>query len=279
MKNSFYHGEFPDITLRLGKEDLLKSLWITLNNPQHANCLTDKMLSSLKDVLSYADTDSDISVIVLTGAGKSFCAGGDLAAMQNKTGMFAGEVNTLREKYHSGIQSLPRTIEAMQTPLIAMVAGAAIGAGSDLACMCDMRVGSNHAKFAVTFNRLGLVPGDGGTYFLQRVIGYAKAMELFFTARVVKADEAYQLDLLNYPPCDAASLQTKTEELVMLILKNSPVATNLTKLAIKAAYNSQNINQHLDLLSAYQGIAQRSHDHVEALEAYLSKGSAQYKNE
>ncbi len=103
----------------------------------------------------------------------------------------------LREADWDGIQQIPLTIEALHTPIIAMVNGPAIGAGCDLACMCDIRMGCRHSRFGETFAKLALVPGDGGTFFLQRVIGYAKAMELTLTGRIVTAEEALSLGLLN----------------------------------------------------------------------------------
>ncbi len=172
-------------------------LWVTLNRPQYSNAFSDEMIASLCRLLREADWDDDIRVIILTGAGKAFCAGGDVKAMEEKTGMFAGDPEGLRRRYTKGIQQIPLTIEALHTPLIAMVNGAAIGAGCDLACMCDIRLGCKYSKFGETFAKLALVPGDGGTFFLQRVLGYAKAMELSLTGRIVSAEEALSLGLLN----------------------------------------------------------------------------------
>ena len=143
-------------------------LWATLNRPHCSNAFSDEMIYELCGLLREADWDDDVRVIMLTGAGKTFCAGGDVKAMEGKTGMFAGDPEELRRRYTKGIQQIPLTIEALHTPIMAMVNGPAIGAGCDLACMCDLRMGCRHSRFGETFAKLALVPGDGGTFFLQR---------------------------------------------------------------------------------------------------------------
>lgn len=172
-------------------------LWITLNRPRQSNAFSDAMIADLCSLLREADWDDDVRVIILTGAGKTFCAGGDVNAMENKTGMFAGDPEELRRRYTKGIQQIPLTIEALHTPIVAMVNGAAIGAGFDLACMCDIRMGCRHSRFGETFVKLALVPGMGGTLFLQRIVGYAKAMKLSLTGRIFDADEALALGLFQ----------------------------------------------------------------------------------
>ena len=191
---SFYKQNFKHLEISVKKDH---QLWITLNNPTQMNAITQSMIDSLVMVLKHADFDKLIRVIVLTGSGKSFCAGGDIKAMEEKSGMFEGQSNELRMRYMHGIQQIPRCIEEISTPIVAMVNGAAIGAGCDLAMMCDLRVGNSFSKFAETFTRMGLVPGDGGTFFLQRIIGYSKAMNMFLTAEVFEGVKAFEYGLLN----------------------------------------------------------------------------------
>jgi enoyl-CoA hydratase/carnithine racemase len=255
-------------------EDLLVDqdgplLWITLNRPQYSNAFSDEMITGLCNLLREADWDDDVRVIILTGAGKNFCAGGDVKAMEEKTGMFAGDPDELRRRYKKGIQQIPLTIESIHTPLLAMVNGAAIGAGCDLACMCDIRVGCEHSRFGETFAKLALVPGDGGTFFLQRVVGYPKAMELSLTGRIVSAEEAHSIGLLNML-VDAESLRETTEQLADTIAANSPVAVSMIKKAIRQARTAE-IAGHLDLLAAFQGITQRTEDHFEGVRAMKEK--------
>src|SRR5690606_3100798 len=141
---SFYLQQFPDLEITIKKTH---QLWVTLNNPDQMNAITTNMVNSLTTVLAHADFDPDIRVIVLTGKGKNFCAGGDLKAMEEKSGMFAGESNELRARYQQGIQRIPQCIENLSVPMIAMINGAAVGAGCDLSMMCDMRIGDSKTKF------------------------------------------------------------------------------------------------------------------------------------
>lgn len=250
-------------------------LWVTLNRPEHSNAFSDEMITELCSVLREADWDDDIRVIILTGSGKTFCAGGDVKAMEGKTGMFAGDPEELRRRYTKGIQQIPLTIEALHTPLVAMVNGAAIGAGCDLACMCDIRVGCKHSRFGETFAKLALVPGDGGTFFLQRIVGYAKALELSITGRIVPADEAFTIGLLNHL-VDVDALKEETIKLSRSIAANSPIAVSMIKKAIRQARTAE-ISGHLDLLAAFQGITQRTEDHFEGVRAMKEKRQPRFK--
>lgn len=244
-------------------------LWITLDNEASSNAITIPMVDSLEKVLLQADFESQIRVIVLTGKGKNFCAGGDIKAMLDKTGMFAGESNELRNRYMHGIQRIPKTIELISTPIIALVNGAAVGAGCDLSMMCDLRVGTPNSKFGETFNALGLVPGDGGTFFLQRAIGYAKAMQMFLTAETIKGKDAFDFGLVNFFYEDS-EVVLQTEKLAEKISSLAPTAVSMTKKAMKVSY-LHDLQTSLDLLASFQGITQRTHDHFEALHAFNEK--------
>ena len=250
-------------------------LWVTLNRPQHSNAFSDEMITGLCRLFREADWDVDIRVIILTGAGKTFCAGGDVKAMEEKSGMFAGDPEGLRRRYTRGIQQIPLAIESLNTPLVAMVNGAAIGAGCDLACMCDIRMGCKHSRFGETFVKLALVPGDGGSFFLQRAVGYAKAMELSLTGRIVPAEEALALGLLNNL-VETDELKKETEKLARSIAANSPIAVSMIKKAIRQARTAE-ISGHLDLLAAFQGITQRTEDHFEGVRALQEKRQPRFK--
>lgn len=247
-------------------------LWLTLNRPDSSNAFTDEMIDELVSTLYRADEDDNVRAIIVTGSGKHFCAGGDVKAMKDKTQMFAGESNELRQRYKRGIQQIPICMNSLSTPVIAMINGAAIGAGLDFACMCDIRISSNRAKFGETFTKLGLIPGDGGTYFLQRVVGFAKAMELTLTADVIDASEAKAIGLVS-SLYEAEALKEATETLALKVISNAPIATQMAKRALVHAYNSD-LQSNLDLLSAYQGITQRSSDHFSALDNLLEKKSS-----
>lgn len=267
---SFYAQIFQH--LKVAKNN--HQLWLTLDNPEQSNAISLEMVASLTQVLKYADFDSDVRVIVITGAGTAFCAGGDVKAMENKTGMFQGESNELRMRYMHGIQQIPLVIESLSTPVIAMVQGAAIGAGCDLAMMCDLRIGSDKAKFGETFVKLGLVPGDGGSYFLQRVIGYSKAMQMSLTGDIYAGEEAHRMGLLNYLTSEA-DLESETEKLATKIATNAPIAVQMTKKLMKVAEHSS-LQTVLDLAAGYQGITQRTDDHFTALKAMKQKSSPEF---
>jgi enoyl-CoA hydratase/carnithine racemase len=141
--------------------------------------------------------------------------------------------------------------------------------------MCDIRMGCNQSRFGETFAKLALVPGVGGTFFLQRVVGFAKALELSLTGRIVSADEAFSLGLLN-SLVDANELKAETDKLARSIATNSPVAVSMIKKAIRQARTAE-ISGHLDLLAAFQGITQRTEDHFEGVRALKEKRKPHFK--
>jgi 2-(1,2-epoxy-1,2-dihydrophenyl)acetyl-CoA isomerase len=245
-------------------------LWVTLNQPDKRNAISLSMAHSLVEVLQYADFDKDVRVIVLTGKGECFSAGGDVKAMATKTGMFEGEANELRLQYIKGLQRIPLAIEALSTPIIALVNGHAIGAGCDLSFMCDIRIAHKDVKFGETFSKLGLVPGVGGTYFLQRLVGYGKAMEIFLTGKIFSAQQAYDWGALQILTASKDESMEKLLELIDQLLENSPIAQGFTKSALKMG-SHMDLKAHLEVLAAYQGIAQRTNDHFEGLKALEEK--------
>ena len=252
-------------------------LTIMLNAPERKNAFSLDMIEDLISVLNKADRDPNFRVILITGGGDCFCAGGDIKAMENQTGMFKGPPNELRERYQDGIQQIPLIMDSLKTPTIGVINGAAIGAGCDFAAMCDIRIGCEESRFGETFSRLGLVPGDGGTYFLPRVVGHAKAMEMFLMGKIYDAQEALNMGLLNY-------LTTK-DELIKVshkwasdIAKNAPIANQMIKKALKQNH-ADHLPRVLDLLAAFQGITQRTRDHEEALLAYKEKRTPIFEGE
>ena len=195
--------------------------------------------------------------------------------MKKQTGMFAGTPVELSQNYRYGIQRIPKTIELIRTPIIAQVNGAAIGAGLDLACMCDIRICSQNAKFGETFVKIGLVPGDGGGFFLQRVIGYSKAMELSLTGRVIGAEEAMSLGLVSSIAAEV-DLSEMVLNLATEISANAPVAVALTKQLVREGYN-QDVLANLNNSASFQSFAQRTEDHFEGVNSILNKTPAVFK--
>jgi len=236
---------------------------ITLDRPEARNAYSDAMCVQLCEALDRVERDSDARVAVLTGHGDAFHAGGDVKAMKARAGMFAGDPSELRRRYLDGIQAVPRRIATFRKPLICAVNGAAIGAGLDLACMCDLRVAARSAKLGSTFVKVGLVPGDGGAFFLARVVGFPRALELMLRGRVVTADEALAIGLVHEVVEDA-DLPTRARALAEELAALPSDALQLTK---RAAYESWNgeVHRALELAATYQGIAQNHEDHARRL--------------
>ncbi len=242
---------------------------ITLDRESARNAYSTEMIASLERAFDEAEADDQVRCVILTGAGKSFSAGGDVKAMLDKTGMFAGEPFALRGRYLDGIHRVPRRIARFEKPLIAAVNGAAIGAGLDLACMADIRIASRDAQFGSTFVKLGLVPGDGGAFLLSRVVGFPRALEMMLTARILDAREAEQIGLVHQV-VDGPGLLEAAREKAAQIAANGPLAVRLTKVACYQAQH-QTLDQALNAAATYQGIVQNSHDHMEGVKAMLEK--------
>jgi len=264
--------QLTDATLELdGRVALL-----TLQRDDVRNALTGTAL--VEDILAALDwcqRSAEVSVLVLTGAGKAFSAGGNVKEMRDRQGLFGGTALEIQDQYRRGIQRLPLALHASEIPLIAAVNGPAIGAGCDLACMCDLRLGASTALFGETFLNLGIIPGDGGAWFVQRLLGYQRAAELLLTGRLVEAEEAKSLGLLLevLPP---EQLLPRALELAGQISAKPPQATRLVKRLLKLG-QKQELPEFLDLCAAMQGMLHRTDDHLEAVSAFLEKRPPVYK--
>lgn len=256
----------PHLTSEIRNQN---QLWITLNHPEKMNAISYEMIDSLTSTLFKAEMNPAVKVIVIRGEGKAFSAGGDVQAMKDKSGMFQGDSNELRMRYMQGIQKIPKCMEDLSKPIIAMVNGAAVGAGCDLAMMCDLRIGCEESRFGETFAKLGLVPGDGGTFFLTRIVGFSKAMQMTMTAEIIQGKKAFDFGLMNYF-VETADLEKETAALATKIASLPAVAVQMAKKSLKAAYR-HDLQVNLDLLAAFQGIAQRTPDHENAVNAFFDK--------
>ena len=257
------------VHLRYQRDDAVVTL--TLDRPEARNAYSDEMCEQLVAALDRADADEAVRCVILTGAGRAFHAGGDIKAMRARSGMFAGDPGELRERYLRGIHAVPRRIAEFRKPLIAAINGAAIGAGLDLACMCDIRIARAGAKLGSTFVKVGLVPGDGGAYFLARTVGFARALELVLSGRVIDSDEALRIGLVHeVVPADALMDRARAQALALAELP--PLALQLTK---RAAYRSWGADPStaLELAATYQGIAQNHPDHLAALTGGAAKAT------
>lgn len=243
---------------------------LTLNRPDLRNALTDlEMIDEIESVCKMAQEDELISVLVLTGAGTAFSAGGNVKDMLNKENMFAGNPAQIRENYRRGIQRIPLALHRLDVVTIAAVNGPAIGAGCDLACMCDIRIASEKARFGETFVSVGLIPGDGGAFFLPRVLGFSRACELAFTARVIDAPEALRIGLVSEvtPP---ELLLERANELAREIARQPGRILRLCKRLFQQA-QGKSLEEVLELSAAYQALCHHTEEHDLAVQKMLKK--------
>jgi len=251
---------------------------ITLNDPATRNSLSPDLVSELARFLEGANADERRACIVLTGAGDGFCSGGNVKDMLHGTDpMFTGSPAQMQEAFRIGIQRIPRLFHALDVPAIAAVNGAAIGAGCDLACMCDIRIASADAKFAESFLRVGLVPGDGGAWLLPRLIGYSRAIEMALTCRVVEAPEACAWGLVSTVVERDVLLETALA-MARTIAGFPPRSVRLNKRLIRQSMNLT-LDECLELSAAYQAIAQHTVDQKESVAALIEKREAHFRGE
>jgi len=248
---------------------------LTLDRHDVRNELTDtRMVDDIVAVVDWINAEPGISVLVLTGAGTAFSSGGNIKTMAARGGSFGGDVHAVQRQYRLGIQRMALAMHRLEVPAIAAINGPAIGAGLDLACMCDVRIASDLARLGETFLNIGIIPGDGGAWFLQRLVGYQRAAELTFTGRVIDAAEALRIGLVLEVTAPGALL-ARAAALAADMAAKPPQALRLAKRLLKAA-QKQELAEHLDLCAAFQGMCHNTHDHLEALAAFTEKRPAVY---
>jgi len=247
----------------------------TLNLPQLRNPISEpEMIDAIEALCADINADSSVSVLVITGEGKGFSSGGNVQHMKDKSGMFAGEPEQLADNYRTGIQRIPRAIYALDVPVIAAVNGAAVGAGCDLAMMADVRIASEKACFAESFVKLGIIPGDGGAWFLPRVAGYARAAEMAFTGDMISAEQALAWGLVSKVVVHD-ELMTEALALAQRMAKNPPQALRETKKLMRLA-RASTLDDLLDESARVQSHLHQTEDHQEAVNAFLEKRAPKF---
>ena len=249
---------------------------LTFNQPETRNAISDEaMIDEIVSVLASIPARPDISVLIITGAGEAFSSGGNVKKMQAKEGLFGGSAMDIQQSYRLGIQRIPLALYELEVPVIAAVNGAAVGAGFDVAMMCDLRLASSTARFGETFLNLGIIPGDGGAWFLPRALGHQRAAELTFTGRLVDADEALRLGIVLevLPPSD---LMGHARELARQIAAKPPQALRLAKRLLRAG-QAMDLKNFLDYCAALQAACHGTADHAEALSAFFEKRPGRYQ--
>jgi enoyl-CoA hydratase/carnithine racemase len=239
---------------------------LTLNRPDKLNALAGNMRQEILEALEVACQDRDIRAIVITGAGKAFCVGGDVNEFVAGTSQVLSQEATSEKPTMSKIVLLMNRVEK---PVIASVNGVAAGGGCNLALACDIRNASERARFSEVFTKRGVHPDWGGIYFLPRLVGYAKAAELIFTGDVIDAHEALRIGMVNRV-VPHEELNLATTELAQKIVKNAPIPISLAKRGLQSFYK-MDLAQALDYEAYALGICTNTEDRKEGFRSFLEK--------
>lgn len=239
---------------------------LLLNRPEKLNAFTVPMIDLWYATLVKASEDDAVKVIVLTGAGRAFCAGGDLADIRKYP-----EQDSLERKdfFTKHVHNIGLHMERMDKPVIAAINGAARGAGLDMALMCDLRTAASSATMAEAYINLGLIAGDGGSYYLPRLIGTARALELFWRGRVVSAQEAERIGMVNFVFPDG-DLMKETMKIAREIARQPQTAIRFFKRAVYQG-QSQTLASHLDMVGSHMSILQDLEEHREKVRALSNR--------
>lgn len=243
---------------------------LTLNRPDIRNAFThQEMIDEIVDACQRVQDAESVSVLVVTGAGSAFSAGGNVKDMYKKEGMFLGDPNDVRQNYRKGIQRVTLAFQRLDVPAIAAVNGAAMGAGCDLTCMCDIRIASEKALFGETFVSVGLIPGDGGAFLLPRIVGFSKALELAFTCRVIDAAEALRIGLVS----EVTPPEKLLDRAMEVAAEISQHPARILRLAKRLFHLSQgrSLEETLELSCFFQALCHHSPEHMAALEALFAR--------
>ncbi len=221
------------------------------------------------------NTNLDVRCVVLTGAGRAFSAGGDVKAMKERSGTFGGVPPAISDGYRNNIHRILRALYGLRVPVIAAVNGPAIGLGCDVACLADIRIASDKAKFGVTFLKLGIIPGDGGTWILPRVIGMSRASELFYTGDVIGPEQAQDWGLVSRV-VSHDSLMDEAHAMATKICAMPPHALrhakNLLRQGTQISYDTA-----LEMAANTQALMHPTEDHMEGIAALLEKRAPEFK--
>ena len=244
-------------------------LTLTLNRPSVFNSFNRSMALQLQAELDRCSADDDVRAVVLTGEGKAFCAGQDLAEATDPHGPALQEI--VGKHYNPIILK----IRALEKPVIAAVNGVAAGAGANIALACDLVIAKESAAFIQAFSKIGLIPDSGGTFFLPRLVGMQKALALMMTGEKVAAKDAEQMNMI-YKAVPDIEFESMVSKLAQQLAKMPTKALGLTKKAIDAGFN-QDLSAQLALEEKLQTQAGQTHDFKEGVQAFLEKRSPEFK--
>jgi 2-(1,2-epoxy-1,2-dihydrophenyl)acetyl-CoA isomerase len=264
-------------SVNTGTDDLLAELddgvlTLTMNRPEARNAMSGEMTAAMSEQLASAELNPAVRCIVLTGAGKGFCAGGDVKGMAASGDGTVGN-NTIDGAIHRqrvNQRSTAGKLFGMPKPTIAALPGAAAGAGLSLALACDLRVMASNAIMTTAFGRVGFSGDYGGTFFMSQLVGTAKARELYFLSDRVSAEEALRLGLTNWV-CEADELSAKTKEVADRLAKGPTVAYRYMKENFARAISSGDVDDCLDLEATHHVHCGQTEDHRNATKAFVEK--------
>jgi 2-(1,2-epoxy-1,2-dihydrophenyl)acetyl-CoA isomerase len=244
---------------------------ITLNRPDRMNAFTDVMIREWAEALEDARLDGEVRAVIVTGAGRGFCAGADLRGGVNEASQTQGTVSAAsrRNWLRDSVHYVPREVALLDKPYIAAVNGAAVGAGMDMVSMADIRIAAEEARFAMTYVKVGIVPGDGGCYYLPRIVGLAKALELIWTGDFIDAQEALRIGYVSQV-VPQAELLPAARALAGRIAAGPAVAIQLAKRLVYRGF-TQDIGEALESAGQAMAIVQSTEDAREGPRAFAEK--------
>lgn len=248
---------------------------LTLNRPETLNAMNEAMLAELERLLIRLETETAVRAVILTGTGRAFSSGGDQKRQRQEEGQTVfhtgDQAGTVIERLNRCVLRLQR----LPQPVIGSIPGVAVGAGCNLALATDLRIAAEGSRFGEVFARIGLVPDGGGTYFLPRLVGPAKALELMLLAEIIDASEAHRLGLVNWV-VPAASLQTETQKLATRLAQGPTVAYGLIKTGVYQSVHMP-LQDVLTMEAQHQAIAGRTQDRAEGAAAFREKRAPQFQ--
>lgn len=244
---------------------------ITLNRPEKKNAFNQEMIDAWASALEEAKKNENVNVIVITGSGDAFCSGGEVGNLANETSTPLDFKNVLWEHIHR----IPLILKEIDKPVIAAINGTAVGAGLDMALMTDFRTMADTARVSEGYIKVGLVPGDGGAYFLPRIVGKGKAYELLWTGDFVDAQEALRIGLVNhvYPK---ELFMDKTLNLAERIAAGPQIAIRMIKRSVRHS-SEMALETALDMISSHMAVLRETEDHKEGVAAFLEKRKPIFK--
>ncbi len=229
------------------------------------------------EVCTAINRDMETRCVILTGAGRAFSAGGDIKAMQSRSGTFGGSAPAISDGYRNNIHMMLRALYSLRVPVVAAVNGPAIGLGCDVACLADIRIASEKAKFGVTFLKLGIIPGDGGTWILPRVIGMSRASELFYTGDVIDPATALDWGLVSRV-VPHKELLAEAHATAQKITKMPPHALRHAKMLLRQG-QQVSYDSALEMAANTQALMHLTDDHMEGVNALIEKRSPDFKGD